>query len=651
MSRRRLIRRCATVVAAVVTTWLALLVGAGQAWAHADLVSTQPANGQRLATAPHEVRLTFTEPVDLGLGAVKVLDSAGRSVRTGALAHPPGDATTVAVPIRGSLRAGVYTVTWQVTSSDSHPVRGAFAFTVGEPSAAAGPDPAEANAGTGTGAGRGSAAVEAAGDDAYSLIGVLSGVVRALAFAGLALCVGAPYFVAVCWPAGTRDPRALRLLRYGGIGLAGATVAALLFYGPYVAELPVGAIARPSLLAETLQTRLGAALVVRLLLLAVLAVGGWLLLRRLARRGSDQTDDRRTRTLRGAGVIAGAAALAATWSAANHSAAGVQVPVAIVADVVHLVAMAVWLGGLVALGVVLLPGRGVDGVRTVVRRFSATAMACVAALAATGLYQAWRQVGSVAALTGTDYGGVLMLKVALVLVILVLAFGARSWVRRHERPAVAPIAHSSTRRRGAPDPANSEVARLRRSVVGEVGVAGMVLILTAVLVNTETGRTALAKEDSARTDVAGATALAGGDARGTTGGQDGTRGAAEPGATPTMPTMPTVPGMATIPYDTGGPGGQGTIQLVVQPPKVGVTTMHLATVGKDGRPVDPVEISAAAKLTEPDVGPINLKVAKASQGHYISLPIFPLAGQWTITVTIRTSDVDQVTVTAPVDIG
>ena len=635
MRARRLVRRCAVVVAALAMAWSALLVGPSQAWAHADLVSTEPTNGQRLTTAPPEVTLTFTEPVDLGLGAVRILDSGGTQVRTGALAHPPGDATTVSVSVRGALPDGVYTVTWLVTSSDSHPVRGAFTFTVGEPaSAPAGQQPA-----AGTKSTQGSTAAPASGEGhAYSLIGLLAGLARVLAFAGLALCVGTAYFLVVCWPPGTRDPRALRLLRYGGVGLAAATVAGLLFYGPYVAGLPVGAMVRPALLAETLQTRFGIAGVVRLLLLVVAAIGWRLLLRRPARAGSGADGDARMRTVRAAGVVGGAAALAATWSAANHSAAGVQVPVAILADVVHLVAMAVWLGGLVVLAVVLLPGRRVDTVRPAVRRFSTTAMVCVGALAATGVYQAWRQVGSVAALAGTDYGGMLVIKVVLVLVILGLAFGARSWVRRHERPAVAPLATPSTRRRGAPEKGRGDVATLRRSVIGEVAIGALVLVLTAVLVNTETGRTALAKESAK--EKAQATARE--EAK-----QAAKDGTATAGA---VPTMPKAPGLASIPYDTGGPGGRGQLQLLIVPPKVGVATMHLATIGNDGRPADPVEVRAAARLTEPDVGPINLKVAKSSAGHYLSLPIFPLAGQWKVDITIRTSEVDQVTVTAPVDI-
>jgi copper transport protein len=179
-------------------------------------------------------------------------------------------------------------------------------------------------------------------------------------------------------------------------------------------------------------------------------------------------------------------------------------------------------------------------------------------------------------------------------------------------------------------------------VVGEVGIGALVLILTAVLVNTETARTALAKETSG-TGVAGATT----PGVGTPGGTSG-----QSGVNPEAPqAMPNVPGMASIPYDTGGPGGRGRIQLVIVPPKVGVTTMHLATIGKNGRPVDPVEIKAAARLTRPNVGPIEMKIAKSSPGHYISLPIFPLAGQWKVDVTIRTSDVDQVTVTTLVEIG
>jgi copper transport protein len=355
---RHLVRRAVVLSAALVTTWLVLLAGAGQAFAHAELVSTKPTNGQRLATAPPEVELAFTEPVDLGLGAVKILDSSGQPVRTGALAHPRGDTSTVLVPVRGELADGVYAVIWQVTSSDSHPVRGTFTFTVGDPPAAGG-DPQGPAAGTGSA--QGSTGTAAVGEgQTVSLIGVLSGVARVAAFVGLALCVGTAYFLVVCWPAGRRHPRAMRLLRYGVVGLAGATVAGLLFYGPYVAALPVGAMGRPSLLAETLHTRLGVAYVVRLVLLAVLAAGCWLLLRR---RSVEQEGEARSRAcaLCGAGVIGGAAALAATWSVANHSAAGTQVPVTIVADVVHLVAMAVWLGGLVVPVLCCCPAGGSMG--------------------------------------------------------------------------------------------------------------------------------------------------------------------------------------------------------------------------------------------------------------------------------------------------
>ncbi len=618
------VRRCGAVVATLVAVGLALVAGADQASAHAELVETEPSNGQRVPSPPTQVRLRFSESVDVALGVVRILGPDGKRVGVGAMKHPRADAATVTVPVRGRLRDGLYTVAWQVTSSDSHPVQGAFAFAVGN------------QVGAGSAAGSEVPADGPAPVTSRSspLVGYLSGIARAVAFAGLALLVGATFFLVWCWPAGARQPGARRLLRLGWCALAGATGLGLLLYGPYVSGQPLGAMAKSSLLADTLNTRFGVALLLRLALLAVSAAGVWLLLRR------PLPDSSRARFWRGTAVLAGACALATTWSIANHSAVGPQAPVAIVADVLHLVGMAVWLGGLVVVAAALLTVESADRVRVAVHRFSTVALACVVVLVVSGTYQAWRHIGSVAALTGTDYGGILLLKLVLVLVLVGLAFGARRWVRRHAEPGVC-LPGAKARRRESVRSRAGQVVGLRRSVVAEAGVAVLVLVLTAVLVNTEPGRAVQARAE-AGTGTSAADASPG----------------STPPATPDQLASLFGAGIAsagtsavvTLPYDTGGPAGQGILHLVLAPAKVGVSTMHLAVVDRQGRPKDPAEIGVAARLAKPALGPIGLKVARSGPGHYLSLPAFPLPGQWKLDITIRTSEVDQVTVSTPVAI-
>lgn len=130
----------------------------------------------------------------------------------------------------------------------------------------------------------------------------------------------------------------------------------------------------------------------------------------------------------GFGGVIVATGLAATWAMAEHASTGLQPTVAMPVDVLHLLAVAVWLGGLAALVVSLYWGPPVE--RTAVRRFSRLAFGSVVVLVATGLYQSWRQVGTWQALTDTTYGRLLLVKVALVVVLVGIAWMSRQWTGR-----------------------------------------------------------------------------------------------------------------------------------------------------------------------------------------------------------------------------
>ncbi|MCO7220178.1 copper resistance protein CopC, partial [Klenkia sp. PcliD-1-E] len=170
-----------------------LLGAAGPASAHATLVTSSPAEGARLDTAPAEVTLQFDEAVSLGAGYARVLGAGGDRVDTGA-ASVTDDVLTI--PLRDDLPDASYVVTWRVVSADSHPVSGAYAFVVGDGELV----PATgAEAGSGTDPG----------------VAALLPVARWLGFGGLALGLGVPVVLALCWPAGWGSRRA-RVLTLAG---------------------------------------------------------------------------------------------------------------------------------------------------------------------------------------------------------------------------------------------------------------------------------------------------------------------------------------------------------------------------------------------------------------------------------------------------
>ena len=112
--------------------------------------------------------------------------------------------------------------------------------------------------------------------------------------------------------------------------------------------------------------------------------------------------------------------------AAGHTGAAHGDPGAIVAVSVHLASGSVWVGGLLALLALLRAAP--DIAREALPRFSGLALLCVAALGASGLLTAATRVDGLAALTGTDYGRLVVLKALLLVVVCLLAARQRRTV-------------------------------------------------------------------------------------------------------------------------------------------------------------------------------------------------------------------------------
>ncbi|MEU8982913.1 copper resistance protein CopC [Streptomyces sp. NPDC048309] len=647
---------------------LVLFGGVGGASAHAALTGTDPQDGSILKSAPRQVTLTFSESVGLLDDSFRVLTPDNRRVHTGAPGHAGDRSSTARVTLPRGLGTGTFTVVWRVVSADSHPVSGAFTFSIGKPSATTVALPSAP-----------------AGD---TVSATLYDIARYLAYGGLALLIGAAGFVLACgYPGSVR-----RLLLTGWWTLLVSTLALLLLRGPYERGTAVTAALDSTVLRETLTSRPGMALVARLVLLAAAV---FLLERvRVPVRGQGRA--------RGVLVLGGllALGLAITWAAAEHASAGIQVPLAMVSAVLHLLAMAVWLGGLTALLAALYrPAEHLPP--AVVTRFSRLALTAVAALAATGAYQSWRGLGSWDALTSTSYGRILLAKLCAVALLLLGAGYSRRWAGRAGRlvsaeaavPATAPAERVAVPVRGpvaaevaitvgaasdaaasvgavsdaaasgvavsdaaasgdvrpdattsapasdpsdpsdpsagpaapidtaAPvdtavsvDPVRRRQAALRRSVLAEVTVGIVVLVITTVLTGTQPGRAAAE-----------------------------TAAAASPG----QPTSST----SLVPFDVGTPGGHGKVQIELTPGRVGENSVQAVILGPDGGIATVPELRLTFTLAAQKVGPIDAELT--DKGGYWGTDglTLPLAGTWTMKVTVRTTDIDQVTVSGNVKIG
>ncbi|MFD8426647.1 copper resistance protein CopC [Streptomyces coelicoflavus] len=589
---------------------LLLLGGAGPASAHAALASTDPGDGTVLRRAPAHVTLTFSESVGLRDDSFRVLDPGGHRVHTGEAGRADGRADSVRVALPGELKEGTYTVAWRVVSADSHPVSGAFTFSVGRPSQAAAP-------------------VDT-GPTEDPLTAGLHKTARYLSYLAVALLVGTAAFVALCRPP---DPAALRrTLVAAWWTLLAATVALLVLRAPYEAGTGPSAALDPAALGDTLTTRPGVLLLVRLGLLVPVA----LYLVHAARTArADRRGGRRTALTGAVGVVL-AVGLALTWAAAEHASAGTQVPVAMTSSVLHLLATAVWLGGLAALLTTLRSARPAPDAATVAR-FSRAALTAVTVLVVTGVYQSWRGLGSWQALTGTAYGRLLLAKVILVAVLLAAAAVSRRWTaalvtepaavrepgrvpERVPQPAGGPppeaprpeaprATHPSRAGTGAGTGTGTGSALRRglyRSVLVEAVVAAVVLGVTTVLTATPPGRSA---EEAARAAV------------------------------PAGGVLPA--SVTTIPFEIGA-SGSGTVQITLDPGRTGDNAVQAVVFGPDGSLAAVPELRLSFTLPDKQVGPIEADLLDRGGYWSANTVTLPLPGTWTMKVTVRVSEIDQV---------
>ena len=447
---------------------LALALQSQVAEAHANLIRSEPAANSTLDTSPDRITIWFSEPMEASFSEIQVLNATGARVDNADSAVDANDLTIMSVSLP-ELPDGTYTVAWRNLSTiDGHSLRGSFIFSVGEPisETAAAQTP--------------HAHLLGSPEEPYIRWIVLLSALTLTGALTFELLVSAPVLVA----AGTRSPlgrlrprlraRSQRLMWLALFVFLLASVAQLITQTSVAFDLePAAAAGQPAieLLQQTewgriWQYRAG---------LAVLTAALFLLPLIIRFRRSGRQDVLLSTTLWLA-LIASLGILL-TISMTSHAAATLGIArFALINDIVHLTAAAVWVGGLmqfIANTPLFIHGISESARRNalsrLIPRFSAAAALSVAVLTITGIYSAWAQVTDFAAMQ-TPYGNALATKVSLIAALLLVAAVNLIWVR--------------PRLRGSDNAAKW----LRRTVIAEIALAVLVILTVGFLTALEPAR-------------------------------------------------------------------------------------------------------------------------------------------------------------------
>jgi copper transport protein len=386
---------------------------------HAILESSVPAAGDTLATLPPELSLRFSGPIEVSGATIHVLGPESRTWSLEARRDP--DDSRALVADMPSLEPGGYRVAWRVISADGHPVGGDFVFFVrgaDEDVELGEPPPSEAHS-PGDHAG--------AQEDPHVAPPLI--VVRSAVDLALLPLAGLLLFAA--WgraPTTVLTDRTMRIL-------SAAAPALTMIYAWLWAGEALGA-GNPRL-SGLLSLTTGRALAAETALAALVP---WALL--LARR---------------IGMAAVLALLAVAAGGLGGHPASYTPALSLPASAAHVVAAAIWLGGLAF----LVTERGSGDYPLAARRVSAAALASAGVVVVTGVAQSWVMLGSLERLTST-FGLLLLAKGAGFAGLI--AFGA------YHRLRLVPTM-------GSPEGAT----RLSRSVGNELALATCIVVLAALL--------------------------------------------------------------------------------------------------------------------------------------------------------------------------
>lgn len=559
-----MIRRRRVFVVALAALALPALAPAS-AGAHAALLKARPSPSGILNRAPAQVRLIYSEAVEPRFAVVSVTDKDGNRVTAGRPARSPDDPNELDVPLR-KLAKGWYLVYWRVISVDGHPVRGAFTFAVGPN---AGPPP--------------QFAVPSLTETAATT-GLLT--TRWIVLLSLMCAVGLLIFrLGIARPLLRRVPgSSLRAVSVAlAVSVATAIVSTLVYVNMATADFAqVSFFDLGTTVSLIRDSAFGRGYLDLALALAFLAIAATIAVR-------IDRPERERRSV--AELMAGGGALAAGVAAlfvpglAGHAGQYSPRGVSLLLDATHMLAGAIWIGGLVGLTLVAFKAgaRRVASMVVAVPRFSRAAMFSVLGLITTGTIATIIRLPTLSSLWETGYGQALIVKVGLLLLALMLA--AVNLLR------TTPRLQAVDRR---PELGEPTTGLLRRLVGGELFLVVGAIFAAGVM-------SSLAPPPQSLAEIGTATATVG-------------------------------PG----PVDEKVKQAGYELEFGVSPNRAPMPNAFSVRVTKDGKPVRGAEVVAKFTMLDMEMGQQSYKLNELEPSVYSkrNLPALVMVGHWGLDFTI-----------------
>lgn len=544
---------------------LVALAAVPSAFAHAILQESTPSNDMVVRQSPPTVTLRFNEAVETAFGSIRAYNCSGGRVDSGKISRP--DERRVAIRLDRKLPRGSYTVTWRVISADAHPVAGAFVFHV----KAADPS---------------GSCTQEFGKGTPGEIDALFKFARALDFSLILLVVGGAGALALVLRSAAVELRArlYRILAGLAVGLVFAGILCIVLQGAIAGGFGLSEAFRWNTVDSVLQTRFGKAFLFQLAFAALAAPVAFI------------AGQARNAAL-GAVTLVPALCLLPTLSAAGH--ARTSGSVALIADLVHLAAASIWVGGLAftLLALLLAGGDRWPLASRAVPRFSILAVISVATLVTAGVIRGSEELVPSGTslrhwprtvwdgLWHTTYGQLLLAKIALVVPLLGLgAYNNRYAVPRLRKQIASVV----------------EQRRFLRAAGAELLIMATIVGVTAVLVT----------EPPAKASIK-------------------------------PPKL----------FNTYAPLGDIELNMTVEPARTGPNVIHIYTNTQSGVPAATAAMTLSATLPSQNLGPLRIPLQRIGPFHYtVSGATFPQPGDWQMTIEARRGQFESLTQTITVPI-
>lgn len=521
------------------------------AYAHPLLVDSEPFQSTAVSAGLDRVIIHFSEAVEIDFSYIKVLDSNGNQIDNKDTQYLNGD-ETVLVVTTPPLGNGLYTVTTQVLSKvDGHLVPYAFVFGVGEVIVPEAPHPSASQA-----------------------IYYPEAAARFPGLVGQTIVLGSAIAAIMLWAPLRRkeiikeDLSELqktfqsRFFTITGIGLFSVFASNILMLAVQTIRLQTSA-------ADVLQTSFGEIWIVRMGITVVL-LAAWFLIENKSGISSKKHLI----------IIGISMALIGTTTVIGHGAASEQIS-ALIIDYIHNLLAAVWIGGVIFFGFVLIPAfaKLADRKRelatlVMIPRFSSIVLVALGIVLVTGPTLLWLLEDDIMLLSQSYYGYLIIAKILIGSIMV--ALGGYNQVRI-QRPAErslqsGPLVHK----------------KLRRSLRAEAALGIALLGVVALLTNSS-----LPASDGADTQVT----------------------------------------QTTYGFDTSVFSESSRYDVSIYPFITGQNSISISPTGLGGEPMDDVD-SIRVKISNPQrsITPIEVPMSRSESGSYEGDVTFGFGGVWNIEI-------------------